>query len=117
MFFILIKINEINFNIHIWDLPGQDYNPVATNSFAKDSNGIIYCCDISNNLTRDNLKTWEETLNSKEAIEKIPKIIIENKCDLFGDENNYNDEIYSLSLFSKQLGCKNFFRTSAKTGY
>ena len=113
----IVKSEGIIFNINLWDLPGQDRNPIATNSLAKDSNGIIYCCDISNSLTRDNLKAWEETLKSKEAIEKIPKIIIENKCDLFGDENNYNDDLNSLRQFSKKLGCINFFRTSAKNGY
>ena len=113
----VIKINEIFFNVNIWDLPGQDRNPIATNSFVKDSNGIMYCCDVNNIKTRDNLTAWEETLKSKEAIENIPKIIIENKCDLLGDENNYQDDINSLRKFSKILGCKNFFRTSAKNGY
>ena len=113
----VLKINEITFNINLWDLPGQDRNPVATNSFVKDSNGIIYCCDAKESKSRDNLTAWEETLSSKEAIEKIPKIIIENKCDLLGDENSYQDDINSLRQFSKILGCKNFFRTSAKNGY
>ena len=113
----IIKINEIFFNINLWDLPGQDRNPVATNSFAKDSNGIIYCCDVKESKSRDNLTAWEETLSSKEAIENIPKIIIENKCDLLGDENKYQDNMNGLRQFSSKLGCKNFFRTSAKNGY
>ena len=113
----VITINEIIFNVNIWDLPGQDRNPIATNSFVKDSNGIMYCCDVSDIKTRDNLKAWEETLSSKEEIENIPKIIIENKCDLLGDENKYLDNINGLRQFSSKLGCKNFFRTSAKNGY
>ena len=72
---------------------------------------------MENSTTKDNLKAWEETLSSKEEIENIQKIIIENKCDLLGDENKYNDDINNLRRFSKQLGCKNFFRTSAKNGY
>ena len=110
----VLKINEITFNINLWDLPGQERNPVATNSFVKDSNGIIYCCDITNNLTRDNLTAWEETLSSKEAIDKIPKIIIENKCDLLDDENSYQDDINGLRQFSKKLGCKNFLEQVPK---
>ena len=113
----IIKNNESSFNINLWDLPGQDRNPIATKSFVKDSNGIIYCCDMENSTTKDNLKAWEETLSSKEEIENIQKIIIENKCDLLGDENKYNDDTNNLRRFSKQLGCKNFFRTSAKNGY
>ena len=113
----IIKNNEIIFKVNLWDLPGQDRNPIATNSFAKNSNGIMYCCDVSDIKTRNNLKAWEETLESKEDIENIPKILIENKCDLKGNENDYNDDINSLRHFSKKLRCKNFFRTSAKNGY
>jgi len=113
----IIKSNENIFHINIWDLPGQDRTPILTLQFAKDTQGIIYCCDATNITTRNNLKIWEADLKSKENIENIPKIIVENKCDLLGEESNYNDDINSLRLFSKELGCKNYFRTSAKLGY
>ena len=112
-----IKSNENIFHINIWDLPGQDRTPILTLQFAKDTQGIIYCCDATNITTRNNLKIWEADLKSKENIENIPKIIVENKCDLLGDESNYDNNINSLRLFSKELGCKNYFRTSAKLGY
>ena len=113
----IIKSNENIFHINIWDLPGQDRTPILTLQFAKDTQGIIYCCDATNITTRNNLKIWEADLKSKENIENIPKIIVENKCDLLGDESNYDNDINSLRLFSKELGCKNYFRTSAKLGY
>ena len=113
----IFKTNENIFQINIWDLPGQDKAPIVTLKFAKDTQGIIYCCDAKNIETRNNLKSWEVDLKSKEDIENVPKIIVENKCDLLGDESNYNDDINSLRLFSKELGCRNYFRTSAKLGY
>ena len=113
----IIKSNENIFHMNIWDLPGQDRTPILTLQFAKDTQGIIYCCDATNITTRNNLKIWEADLKSKENIENIPKIIVENKCDLLGDESNYDNDINSLRLFSKELGCTNFFRVSAKLDF
>ena len=113
----IIKNNEIIFNVIFWDLPGQDKNPIATGSFVRDSKGIIYCYDANNLKTRENLKSWESTLLSKAEIEKVSKIIIENKCDLLEeDDNQRNENINALRLFSRELGCINFFRASAKQG-
>ena len=113
----IFKSNEKIYQINMWDIPGQDKVPIVTLQFAKDTQGIIYCCDATNIETRNNLKSWDDGLKSKKDIENISKIIVENKCDLLGDENNYNNDINSLRLFSQELGCKNYFRTSAKLGY
>ena len=113
----IIQNNGIIFQINFWDLPGQDKNPIATGNFARDSKGIIYCCDANNPKTREHLKSWESTLQSKAEIENISKIIIENKCDLLEEnEEQRNENINALRKFSKELGCINFFRTSAKLG-
>ena len=113
----IIKIGEIPLQINFWDIPGQDRNQLVTGPFARYVDGIIFCCDVENQETRNNLKNWEQSLSSKENIENVPKIIVENKCDLLGDESKYNDDINSLRLFSKELGCTNFFRVSAKLDY
>ena len=113
----IIKINGINYNINFWDIPAQDRNIFVLGSFVRDTNGIIYCCDVGNKKSMENLKKWEEALKSKENIEDIPKIIIENNCELLGDENHYNDKIFALSKMSIELGCLNFFRVSSSNGY
>ena len=113
----VIKISEISLQINFWDIPGQDRNQLVTGPFARYVDGIIFCCDVDNKKSRDNLKIWEESMSSKENIKNVPKIIVENKCDLLGDESNYNNDINSLRLFSKELGCSNFFRVSAKLDY
>ena len=112
----VIKINDIFYRINIWDIPGQDRNPILTQPFVKDSEGIIYCCEVNNSQSMKNLKDWEESLKSYEDIEEIPKILIKNKSDLIEDENDYNNNINNLNEYSKQLGCLNSFLTSAKTG-
>jgi len=113
----IIKINGINYNINFWDLPGQDRNAFISGNFARDTDGIIYCCDVENKKSMENLKKWEEALKSKENIDDITKIVIENKCDLKGNESQYNDNSSALRKISNELECSNFFRTSALNGY
>ena len=113
----IIKINGINYNINFWDLPGQDRNAFISGNFARDTDGIIYCCDVENKKSMENLKKWEEALKSKENIDDITKIVIENKCDLKGNESQYNDNSSALRSISNELECSNFFRTSALNGY
>ena len=112
----VIKINDIIYNINIWDLPGQDRNPILTKPFVKDSEGIVYCCEVYNTKSMENLKYWEVSLKSLKNIEEIPKILIRNKSDLLKNEDDYNNNINSMNEYSKQLGCLNSFLTSAKTG-
>ena len=113
----IIKINGINYNINFWDIPAQDRNAFILGAFVRDSNGIIYCCDVGNKKSMENLKKWEEALKSKENIDDITKIVIENKCDLKGNESQYNDNSSALRSISNELECSNFFRTSASNGY
>ena len=56
-------------------------------------------------------------MESNINIADIPKIILENKCDLLGDESHFNDDSNLLKKTSLQLGCLNYFRTSALNGY
>ena len=110
-----LTINGNKYQFNIWDIPGQDRNPVVTRTFAQDTQGIIYCCEV--NKTKESLKSWEETLNSFTNTKGIPKIIVENKCDSLGDESFYNEDINTLRETAKKLECFNFFRTSALNGY
>ena len=111
----VLTINENKYQFNIWDIPGQDRNPVVTRSFAQDTQGIIYCCEVKK--TKESLKSWEESLNSFTDTKEIPKIIVENKCDLLGDESFYNEDINILRETAKKLECFKFFRTSALNGY
>ena len=44
-------------------------------------------------------------------------IILENKCDLLGKENDYNKNIEELKKFSEENNFLGAFRTSALNGY
>ena len=113
----VINSNNIFFRINFWDLPGQDRNYSLARVFCKDSNGIILCCDVSNENSRENLTKWNDAIKNIYDIKNIPKIILENKCDILNDEKHYNDNIEPLRQISDELDCINFFRTSALNGY
>ena len=113
----IIKSNNIMFHFQFWDLPGQDKNPALTQIFCRDAKGIIFCCDYSRIETRENLKKWYNAVKTFNNVDIIPKIILENKCDLLKDKSHYNDNIESLREINNELGSINFFRTSALNGY
>ena len=113
----VLTINGNKYQFNIWDNPGQDRNPIILRTFAEDTDGIIYCCEVNKQISNENLKNWEESLNSLIDIKDIPKIIVENKCDLLGDESLYNYDINTLRETGKNLRCFKFFRTSALNGY
>ena len=113
----IIKLNGVIYRIQFWDLPGQDRTPELTGIFCRDSNGVIFCCDISKIETKENIKKWYESIKGFNDIENIPKIILENKCDLLKEESHVNDNLDSLKNISDELGCQNYFRTSALNGY
>lgn len=113
----LIKRNNSKYLLQYWDIPGQDRNPILTNIFCKDVNGIIFCCEVNNKKSKDDILLWKKSLESFINIENIPIIILENKCDLLGDESNYNNNIEEIKNFSENNKFYGAFRTSALNGY
>ena len=113
----VIKVNGINFRIQFWDLPGQERNPIVTSLFCKDSHAVIFCCEVNNDKSRKDVLKWKESLKNNIKIDDIPKILVENKCDLLGSEENYNKDIEELKNFSEENNFSAFFRTSALNGY
>ena len=113
----IIKSNGIIFRIQFWDIPGQNRNPELTGVFCRDTQGIIFCSEVDNINTRENIKKWEDSLKEFNDIKNTPKILIDNKCDLLGDESHYNDDFDKLKTFSDEHDFSGCFRTSALNGY
>ena len=110
-------INGIVFRLHFWDLPGQERNPVIANIFSKDTDGIIFCCEVKNDKSKEDIKKWVEATKANIDIENIPKILVENKCDLLGEENKYNENMEDLNKIVENYEFSKCFRTSALNGY
>ena len=114
----IVKINDTMYRLQFWDIAGQDRNPETTGVFCKNTNGIILCCEVNKNQTKENTIKWKESIEKCIDIKDIPIIMIENKCDLIGnDEEEYNKDIYELKNFAENNNINKCFRTSALNGY
>ena len=113
----IVNVNGVNYRLQFWDLPGQQLNPLVTSIFVKDSNAIIFCCEVNNEKSRKDILIWESTIQDNIDLEKIPKILVENKCDLLSSKDKYNEGIEELKQFSDSLKFSGCFRTSALNGY
>ena len=114
----IVKINDVIYRLQFWDIAGQDRNPETTGVFCKNTNGIILCCEVNKNQTKENTIKWKESIEKVIDIKDIPIIMIENKCDLLGkDEDDYNKDIFDLKNFAENNNINKCFRTSALNGY
>jgi len=113
----LIKKNNTIYRVHFWDIPGQDRSPQITSVFCRDSHGFIFCCDALVKKSREDIITWKKSLENVLDTSDVPLIILENKCDLLGKENDYNKNIEELKKFSEENNFLGAFRTSALNGY
>jgi len=102
------NLNGTPVQIKIWDTAGQERYQSQTNSFFKNSEGVILVYDVTNPETFDNLKNWLNSINSNTKDSNLKKIIIGNKIDLKREVSK--DEAES---FAKQHNV-GYFETSAK---
>lgn len=110
-----LEINNKLYRIQLWDLAGQDYNPIITKLYVKDSHGCLTFCEVNNH------KSLEDTLKWKTAVcdnvkfiddSDIPIMLIENKIDKLTDEKATETIIKE---FQEKNNFIHYFRTSAKT--
>ena len=114
----MIKINKVVYRMQFWDLAGQDRNGTLASIFCKDSHGIVFCCDVTEPNSKNNILTWKKSLEDSLDISNTPLILMENKCDLLGDnEEAYNKDFDVLKKFGDDNGFEGCFRTSALNGY
>ena len=113
----ILQINDITYRLQFWDIAGQDRNVATTNIFCKNANGIVLCSEINDKETLKNTVIWKKSIEQNIDVTNVPMIIIQNKCDLLGNESEYDKDIEELKEFGKKNGVVNSFRTSALNGY
>ena len=113
----IVKINDTVYRVQFWDIAGQDKNPEITGIFCKNSKGIILCCEVNKIQSREDTIKWKESIEKNIDISNIPIILVENKCDLLGEENDYNKDFGRLEEFGENNQINKCFRTSAMNGY
>ena len=105
-----IKIEHKVYKVQIFDTSGQEaYKSISRNYYLK-VQGILLMFDLTNRFSFQNLENWiKEIYNVRD---KVPFMIIGNKCDLENKIEVNDDEVL-------QFGNKNnarYYKTSAKTG-
>ena len=114
----LYNKNNKEYKISLWDLAGQDKNIRTTKILTKGALGVLIFCDITNIKTRNDTLKWKEAIEESSKFldteNNIPCFLIENKMDLVKED--IAKDISSLSEFSNDNNFCGFYRTSAKTG-
>merc|ERR1712228_931779 len=94
--------------LSVWDTWGQERFRTVTESYYRDSNGILMVYDISNNESFEDIKYWNEEIE-KYAKRDVEKILIGNKTHL---ETQRQISIADAEKLCKQLNIQNFIETS-----
>ena len=58
----LIKAKGVIYRVQFWALAGQDRGGALASIFCKDSQGIVFCCSIKNQASKENIATWKKSL-------------------------------------------------------
>ncbi|MES1919295.1 Ras- protein Rab-8B [Bonamia ostreae] len=76
-----IQIDGKIVKLQIWDTAGQERFRTITNTYYRDSDGIILMFDVTNRKTFENVQGWISNIK-KNAPDYISVVLIGNKIDL-----------------------------------
>ena len=104
------KIGKIEYNIQLWDTPGQEKYRAVTKLFYREAKICIAVYDITQRPTFQSLDYWIESI--KESLGNEPIIaIVGNKIDLFEKEEINEKE---GKQYAQKIGAL-FYLSSAKS--
>ena len=110
--FKIIKKNEKNINLRIWDPSGQERYRSLTQNYYRNANGIIFIFDLTNYTTFENIQNW--LTESKMCESQAKYLLVGNKVDLEEKKDkNLTKEI--IETFAEKNNMK-YYEISAKTG-
>jgi len=109
---ITLKYKDIYAKVHIWDTAGQErFKSIALNYF-KTSNGFIFCYDITNKKSFENIQEWIELAFNNNNDHKV-NFLIGNKSDLIQQREISQDDAEN---FARENGFY-FLECSAKNNF
>jgi Ras-related protein Rab-1A len=98
--------------LQIWDTAGQERFRSISSAYYRGADGVIFCYDITNQNTFDNIKEWIYELRKHyDERTAIAKIVVGNKADL---ENKRKVTTEVGQQFADSMGFA-FIEASAKT--
>ena len=107
-----LKLDNEEIKIVIHDTAGQERFKSLAANYIKKAKGILLVYDITDKKSFDNLGNWMNDIKEQEVAEKIPIILIGNKCDLEEERVISKEEGENVA---KQYNIK-FYETSCKNG-
>ena len=102
-----IKFRNKRYKLIIRDTSGQEKYKAITQSFLRQTDGVFFIYDISNQDTFDDLEFWYDLY--KKENENVIGILIGNKCECIHEVTEDK-----AKKFVGDHGLKNYFETSAK---
>ena len=104
-----IIINNIEYNIKLWDTAGQEKFRSLNNLFIKEAKICIFVYDYTDRKTFEDLEFWVKTVD--ELLGKDPILgVVANKSDLILKEKVKENE---GKEYAEKIGAS-FYKTSAK---
>ena len=104
-----INLNNINYNLNIWDTIGQEKFHSLTKIFLKESDIAILVYDITNKKSFDSLPYWKGLIDEQLGQKPIYGIV-GNKMDLYEREEVDKSDLID---YADKIGAK-YLLTSAK---
>ena len=113
---IKIKISEktIFCILKIYDSAGQERFKSLSNSYIRQSDGIVIVYDISNKKSFDSIVYWMKNIKDNKSNDYIPIIIVGNKIDLEEKRKVFQNDIDRLFKNNADIF---FLESSAKNNY
>ena len=106
-----IKYKNIKYKLHLWDTQGQERYNALTQSYLRNSDGVLFEYDLTRKESFDKLKTIYEEYKSKyKSKEKVIGVLIGNKSDDIVNRKVSSEEAIK---FAEENELK-YFETSAK---
>ena len=108
-----ITIDNKNYNLNIRDTSGQERFRVISSSYLRNTNGIIFFYEITDQDSFNLVKNWILDLSCKDILERIGVVLV----------GNYQNVNYEIKIQTEQaLELANtynlkFIETSPYTGY
>ena len=103
------KINDVEYNVNLWDTMGQEKYRSMTKIFFKNSKIVLYVYDITKRKTFDSLNNWKNIIDNTLGDFHVTGVIA-NKCDLYLSQEVKEEE---GKKYADDIGAK-FIYTSAK---
>ena len=104
--------NGKQISLKIFDTAGQERYKSVSISFIKKADGVLLIYDISNRSSFDAINDWIQNLMDV-GKERIPVVLIGNKCDLPEDKREVSNEEGIQKSNEYKIP---FFETSCKDG-